>query len=877
MRLLRLRLANYRGIDNSEVRFSPAGLTIVEGPNETGKTSLSEAIGILFNFLDSSKHSEVKAIKPVTRDVGPEIELEAQSGPYEFTYFKRFYKKPETVLTITSPRAENHTGREAHERAEQILRETIDIDLWKALCIQQGEAIHQADLSKQTSLSAALDIAAGGHQTEPREESLFDKVRGEYGRYFTERGSNKKQLQEAQKSQEEIEARVSLLAGEIQKLETDAVRAAEIGRELERLKKQESEHRGKLSEYTKLLDEIKELENTLETARLKLESTRKSHEAAAGNKKARQGLIDNLSRIRKEHAAIQESSTSLDVSVKKTDSELGQIQLEARRAETRRKEADSLLSLRRADFDYFNNRLHLEQLEERKGRIDRVRKEVAVANDLLARNSVDEGTLKAIQKAERSLITARAKFEMGAPSVLLKGLASLELQIDGEQTSIAENEERSLPVSDRVSVTVPGSLQMEVRAGSSSSDLSRDVEQAQQRLEAVCSDAGVSSVNEARECYNERRDAQQSIARHKQIEKDNLRDLSYEELEHKLQGLRAGVPSYPAARVSSPKLPENLEGAKRELRSAQDNLEKANKAWEQAGAGLDTARKLCSERRERYQKARVELDLKAKELQRSQGELDRSRQTISDEELESQYLKFTKLVQAQEASVKLVEIDLDKKEPDQVKALTETVRGSVERVQKEREARQEENTEVRTRLKVSGEEGLHEKLHAAQSKLEHIRAENTALFRRAEAARLLYALMKEERDQARRAYVAPLKERIEKLGRLVFHNSFEVEVTDELSVASRAMDGSNVPFESLSGGTREQISLISRLACAMTVSEEGGACLILDDALGYTDPERLRLMGTVLAKAGKECQIIILTCMPERYSNVGDATVVRLG
>ena len=46
---------------------------------------------------------------------------------------------------------------------------------------------------------------------------------------------------------------------------------------------------------------------------------------------------------------------------------------------------------------------------------------------------------------------------------------------------------------------------------------------------------------------------------------------------------------------------------------------------------------------------------------------------------------------------------------------------------------------------------------------------------------------------------------------------------------------------------------------------------------GYTDPERLKLMGAVLARAGKECQVIILTCVPERYSHVGEATIVRLG
>ncbi|MBW2651595.1 MAG: hypothetical protein JRC57_00715, partial [Deltaproteobacteria bacterium] len=265
------------------------------------------------------------------------------------------------------------------------------------------------------------------------------------------------------------------------------------------------------------------------------------------------------------------------------------------------------------------------------------------------------------------------------------------------------------------------------------------------------------------------------------------------------------------------------------------------------------------------------------ELNRAEDELARSRKITSDDDLESERSKSTKIVHTEEENEKSAETDLRDKEPDRVKALAETAKGSLGTVEKKREAAQKENTEVRTRLKVFGEEGLHEKLHAAQSHLEHIRQENVAMIRRAQAARLLYVTMKEERDKARRAYVAPLKEKIERLGRLVFNNSFEVEVTEDLSVASRAMDGSNVPFESLSGGTKEQISLISRLACAMTVSKDGGASLILDDALGYTDPERLKLMGAVLSKAGKECQIIILTCVPERYNNVGEATVVRLG
>jgi len=235
MRSLRLRVANYRGIDACEVKFGSFGITFVQGPNEVGEPSLGEAIGLLFEYLAPSKNRSVEAIRPVHRDERPEIELQAESGPYAFTYFKQFYKKPETKVTITLPKPENHTGREAHERAEAILRETLDIDLWKALAIQQGDAIHQPVLTKQTSLSATLsatlDKAARGRPADPREEGLFDKVREEYSRYFTERGAEKKDLQEGTRLQADTQVKITRIEQQIGELEEDIERSAMLQRE----------------------------------------------------------------------------------------------------------------------------------------------------------------------------------------------------------------------------------------------------------------------------------------------------------------------------------------------------------------------------------------------------------------------------------------------------------------------------------------------------------------------------------------------------------------------------------------------------------------------------------------------------------------------
>jgi DNA repair exonuclease SbcCD ATPase subunit len=279
----------------------------------------------------------------------------------------------------------------------------------------------------------------------------------------------------------------------------------------------------------------------------------------------------------------------------------------------------------------------------------------------------------------------------------------------------------------------------------------------------------------------------------------------------------------------------------------------------------------------KHQESRVQLDLLSKDLNQARENLDRARKGVPDDALETALANAVQAVASEDASVRAAEISLKAKNPERVKALAETAKGSLRTTQNQRSAAQTELTEVQTRLKLLGEEGLHEKLHATQIRLERVETNNKALFGRASSAKCLFETMREERDKARRAYVAPLKEKIENLGRLVFDDSFQVEISEDLLIASRTVKGVTVPFDSLSGGTKEQLSLIFRLACSMIVAKDGGTPLILDDALGYTDPERLRLMGAVLAKAAKECQVVIFTCVPDRYSNVGEATIVAIG
>jgi hypothetical protein len=152
---------------------------------------------------DSTGAKAVKALKPVHRDAAPRSKSRSNRAPTPSPTGSASTKRPETVLQVTRPRPENLTGREAHDRVEAILRETLDVGLWKALRIQQGTGVDQASLLEGTSLAAALDGAAGGAEMARGEETLLQRVEEEYAKYYTEKRGLKKEVVELRSARED--------------------------------------------------------------------------------------------------------------------------------------------------------------------------------------------------------------------------------------------------------------------------------------------------------------------------------------------------------------------------------------------------------------------------------------------------------------------------------------------------------------------------------------------------------------------------------------------------------------------------------------------------------------------------------------------------
>ncbi|MCC8164996.1 MAG: hypothetical protein LIQ31_02315, partial [Planctomycetes bacterium] len=274
---------------------------------------------------------------------------------------------------------------------------------------------------------------------------------------------------------------------------------------------------------------------------------------------------------------------------------------------------------------------------------------------------------------------------------------------------------------------------------------------------------------------------------------------------------------------------------------------------EERAVQAETARRRLAERLEEAEQAAPTADLAA-----------------ATEEAASLFDQAEQAVRAAEAALTALN-------PDRTVQMLETLTGTADTLAKGMEIDARELGQLTGELLVRGDTGLFDEMQQAERDLAEAEERRDRLEQAAAAARLLYETMRQHRAAARREYTEPLKKKVEELGRWIWNQSFSVELDDEsLSIRTRTLDGVTVPFDSLSGGTREQLSLIFRAACSMIVSESEGMPLILDDALGYTDPERLQVMGAVLARAARECQILVFTCVPERYAFVGRAKIIDL-
>ena len=211
--------------------------------------------------------------------------------------------------------------------------------------------------------------------------------------------------------------------------------------------------------------------------------------------------------------------------------------------------------------------------------------------------------------------------------------------------------------------------------------------------------------------------------------------------------------------------------------------------------------------------------------------------------------------------------------PDFLEQDVERYRRSAEQHEKRFAERRDGLLKLDVELQAAGALGLDERLAEIGRDLAQARRRTAELGRRAAALDRLLTLLRAKRRTLTLRLQAPLQKHLNRYLQLLFPQA-SLEIDENLSPGPLTRAGSQGPesgdFETLSFGAREQMGVISRLAYADLLKEAGRpTLLILDDALVHSDATRLAQMKRVLFDAATRHQILLFSCHPENWRDLG--------
>lgn len=877
MKVHRISLRNYRGVTEADVSFAETGVTIVEGDNEVGKSSLAEALRLVLDERDSSTKARVRAVLPVGRDVAAEVEVELSTGPYHFTYAKRWGRKPGTVLSVATPVRRQLTGREAHEQVQAMLAETLDADLFAALHLEQGGGAGPVHLAVR-SLGEALDRAAGTDRSGEREDALWDRIVAERDRYWTAHGRPRP-------DRVALAERVATAEHGSMSLATHLATLDRQTEELARLDLASAALVASQADLDRAATESAERARVVEALQGEVTGLTSRHEALASEaanclqqRERRDELVERASsgaeRLADAVARQAQVAPLLDAAAE-THGALAREHDEATDA-LRRAEAHHRVAA--ADEDYSRRLIEVEQLTERRDRVVAEQATLDAAEAVVEITSVDAAALAAIEAAHLGVVQGEAAAAAAGAQVHLLALTATEVEIAGDVRTLAVGEQADLALGSERSLelTLPGVVTVTVQPGEEGQALAERAAAARRELARACAEAGVADLGQARRDASERAEAWRDRDLASRAIKDNLRDLTLDALGQKVARLTARIETYRSERVVEPALPADLDGAQITARSTASEVDRCRAELERIGAQLTRVAAQLNQAKVDDAGLGAEVGHARAALDQDNERLAAVRHQVSDEELTVRSIAADRAVQAAAAVLGQRQAELARCGPDTAAELMANAVAAQARGGRAIDDHRDQRRQLQVLLEVQGEQGLAAQHDQAVTDHRRLAHELDRLEAQAQAALVLHDTFAARRAEARNRYVGPFRSRIEQLGRLVFGPDLEVELGPDLQVTHRTLGGVTVAFDQLSTGAREQLGLLSRLACASIVAGPDGAPVVFDDALGWTDPGRLTQMAAAISLAARTCQVIVFTCTPGRYAGVGNATVVRL-
>ncbi|WP_157264868.1 AAA family ATPase [Azohydromonas aeria] len=879
MKLQRLRIEQFKQFRQPlELSGLEPGLNLFTGPNESGKSTIVRAIRAA--FFERYRSSSVKELQPWgDGGASPSVELEFETGGSRWRLHKQFLQRKRCRLQVDDTALEN-------DDAEGRLCELLGFQLaqrgeskpehWGIpglLWIEQGsshqirdEVLHATD-HLRTALQGSL-----GEVASTAGDDVLARVREERNALLTEKkGEPRGALLEALQLREQLQS----------ELTETRQRLAQYREQVDRLGQVQAEI---------ALDEAERPWEPMQQQRQAAQQRLDALQAAAGQLQAQreqlgplQRQIDLLQQQLDGHAQQQrllaQREAALAAALRSQEEAQARLAPARQRAQDARQAhvgAQALLERARERQWLDSLQREFTDAAQRAQALQAALAEAQAHGTELARlreearhSALDAAQLKELRAQEQRLRELELRREAAATQLRwnlhVEGDAGASPRLDGE---VLDGKGGRLLLQPAV-LELPGMGQLTVTPGGADlHKLAAQLDAAAAALQALQRRLGVGSLAEAEARHERQRvlaaqiDTRQALLA--QLAPQGVPALQgqADEVRARAAALQEQVAALPDADAGAD-VPAPAQ-AEQAVKAAHQQAEQAQAAAQHAESALAQAQAAAQHAQRERDALKAVLESPEQRLALERAEAERVALLRRREELET-------LLRARQAEIAAERPELLQQD---VLRLTRSADVALQAYQ----ARRGEREALRIRLDEAGAQGLEDQLAAQLAALERAQRRVAELQRRAQALDLLLNLLNEKRRALTQRLQAPLQKHLNRYLGLLFPQA-RVELDETLMPGPlRRGDGSSVDgegsgaFEQLSFGAREQMGLISRLAYADLLQEAGRPTLILlDDALVHSDALRLAAMKRILFDAATRHQILVFSCHPEAWRDLGVA------
>lgn len=845
------------------------GVNVIAGDNEEGKSTLFTALRSAFFLKHSTTGQAVENLLPYGSQVRPEVSVDFELDGGKYSLSKSFCLKP-FQARLKSPGG-TVEGSAVEEQLNQILmcpagtgkKTDQDKGFWGLLWLEQAAALDglmMSDGGRQTLLKAVesdIGTVLGGKSG----RALMNSITRLYGDFFTAARADatkeyKKskdlvetvgvELESCRKAYKEYESKVDDLTHK-----RDLKAALRRDNALAKAKDLVKVVDEKVQKLTKLKQEFESCHQAQKTLRAEYNNVKQQFEARA---LTRADAEKSVAEVQKAEQAVIEAQKALagaNAAVAKAQNEITDLQKQIKEHESLRRRLE--VAELRAKKEQSRTELN-ERLASAKAKLQQLDQVAAQYKAI----KLDDKALPNLRQLQRAASDAEARATAASTRLVLHPSEGKQAFAFGEEleadSTVLISESTTLELAEWGTVEVhPGGENVAAKR--------KEAEKLQTQLSAALANCGVESLDQAEELAVKK----QELKGTSELLAGELKILvpsGVKALEAQLAQIATELTESDSADPVT-YTPEQLADLVRELEQLRKQEEAENKnlsALTNAAHQAEIAQKEWSTR----------VDSAKKQQDINQSRLDQMALEDSDENLKTKLSEALHKCSLKEKELELVQAGLNALDPVAISDESESAQKQLRAVTSQLDNLERNIDILAAEVDTLGKQGPGERLQEFEGKFEKATQQLESMERQARAVKLLYDTMKACEKDAKEQFMEPVQMRLRPYLNEVFPGTDVALDQSQFEIAGLQRNSHVEKYNSLSIGTREQISVLTRLAIAGLLKEKGyPAVVVLDDVLVYSDERRFDLMKQVLRRAATEhnLQILILTCRKRDYAD----------